>query len=354
MKIYLKIKTKKGKMKIKKKLKDVDVELFGRECEPLRRVSTAVRIVNAVIRTILSAALVFCLSSCSVIPGYSEPEDRYIVSAMGFDMKEDTLAVSVQIVDGEETRVCTGKGESVWQAMAHIEGADAKQLEISHCALILMGDSLGASEIKEVFDYCRKNNDITVGAKVASTRDAFALLSLGADGYELLGAIRDSGDGLGFTGGSRFYEIEEKRSSQSAPVYHLPYFSSDGDIYTVSGLKIYRSDTPLVRLDSSESAYYMMIKGELVGGSVDYEMNGREESLFVRKCKTDYKTEGDKLYITCRLDATGNETEKAAEACTDRAQRLCQELTERYGDIFGLSIEGETVVKCIAEKERGK
>lgn len=291
------------------------------------------------------------LFSCSAIPGYSEPEDRYIVSAMGFDIKDGALAVSVQIVDGEEIMVRTGKGESVWQAMAHIEGADARQLEISHCALILIGDSLGESEIKEVLDYCRKNNDIAVGVKVGATRDTFELLSLGADGYELLGAIRDGGDGLGFTGGSRFYEIEDIRSANGTPVYHLPYFSC-GESYTVSGLKLYKSDVPLVRLDSSESAYYMMIKGELVGGSVDYEINGREDSLFIRKCKTEYKREGERVYVTCRLYATGNDIEKAATSCTERAQGLCRELCERYGDVFGFS--GEIFVKCVTEKERSK
>lgn len=292
------------------------------------------------------------LFSCSSISGYSEPEDRYIVSAMGFDVVDGALAVSVQIMDKDSTRVCRGLGESVWQAMAHIEGADARQLEISHCALILIGDTLGAGEISEVLDYCRKNNDITVGVKVASARDTHALLSLGYDGYELLGAIRDGYDGVGFTGGSRFYEIEEIRSSQSVPVYHLPYFFTVGEGYTVSGLKLFKGDSPILRLDSSESAYYMMIKGELVGGSLDYEMDGREESLFVRRCRTEYRRDGDKAYVSCKIYAVGNEVEKASAACSERAQRLCRELVERYGDIFGLS--GEIVVECEIVKEGGE
>ena len=284
--------------------------------------------------------------------GYSEPEDRYIVSAIGFDVVEGAMAVSVQIACGESSRVCRGVGESVWQAMAHIEGADARQLEISHCALIIVGDSLGAGEIGEVLDYCRKNNDITVGAKVASARDAFALLSLGADGYELLGAIRDGYDGVGFVGGSRFYEIEEIRSAQGACVYHLPYFVVDVESYTVSGLKIFKSDAPIVKLDRSESAYYMMIKGELDGGSIDYELDGRAESLFVRKSKTEYKKDGERLYVTCNIYATGNDPEKASAALTERAQRLCRELSERYGEIFGLS--GDIAIKCVVENEGDK
>ena len=116
----------------------------------------------------------FFLFSCSSISGYSEPEDRYIVSAIGFDYSSGMLEASVQIVgdEGEENLIRSGFGESVRQAMGHIEGADSRQLEISHCALILIGDSIGKDTLAEIFDYCRKNNDITVGVKVAAAHSA--------------------------------------------------------------------------------------------------------------------------------------------------------------------------------------
>lgn len=353
------MKTKQGKLKIKRKLKDEEL-LRGPSRGDICRVSAAFRIAEAILRVMLSVlAILACLIlvSCSAIPGYSEPEDRFIVSALGFDVIDGAMRVSAQIVagEGEPERVCVGKGESVEQAMAHIEGADAKQLETSHCALILIGDSVEKEALAEILDYCRRNDDITIGAKVASAHDAGALLSLeGADGYELLGALRESSDGAGFAGGSRFYEIEEIRASKKeGAVYHLPYFSADGEIYTVAGLKIFKDDGAVVRLDRSESAYYMMIKDEFDGGSADFEYNGRQDSVYVRGCKTDYKTDGEGFYVTCHLDVNSEllgelDRDKVMTACSERAQRLCRELTERYGDIFGFNENDPSgiFVKC--------
>ena len=175
------------KMKIKKKPKACKAEAVCREDGQMRRVSAIVRIADAVIRAILSMIVVLCFASCSSISGYSEPEDRYIVSAIGFDYVGGALEASVQIVgdEGKENLIRSGRGENVRQAMGHIEGADSRQLEISHCALILIGDSVEKKDLSDIFEYCRKNNDITVGVKVASAHNAKELLSL-EDGYELL------------------------------------------------------------------------------------------------------------------------------------------------------------------------
>ena len=288
------------------------------------------------IKLLLICVLSSFLCSCS-LTGYSEPEDRYIVSAIGFDYADGVIETSVQIVDGEEFTVRSGRGESVRQAMGHIEGADSKQLEISRCALIVIGDSVGKDEISDIFEYCRQNGDITVGVKVASAYNARDMLSF-ADGYELLGAIRDNKDGVGFTKGSRFYEIEEIRESADGQVYHLPYFETDGEIYTVSGLKIYKADSGIVRLDRSESVYYMMIKGELSGGVADFG----GESIYIEGCKT--KLSEGRLVCTLSVRDYGDKKEVEG-ALSIAAQSLLSELTERYGDIFEFG-EKKISVEC--------
>lgn len=300
--------------------------------------------------------LCLCLSSCSFVSGYSEPEDRYIVSAMGFDKEGNTLEVSVKIVGKEKDLLRSGKGESVRGAMAHIEGADAKQLEISHCALIIIGDGVDSEALAEIFGYCRENNDITVGVKVAAAHSAKEILSLDADGYELLGAVRDGADGVGFASGSRFYEIEDVRASGGEAVYHLPYFETDGETYTVSGLKIFKKDTGVVRLDRSESAYYMMIKGELFGGSADIEYGGKKDSVYLGKSKTEYRTEGDKLYVSCDININGEllptDKEKTEKAMSREASRLVSELYSRYGDLFGFGEDKEIFVECKLKEDK--
>ena len=298
--------------------------------------------------------LFFCLflTSCASISGYGEPEDRYIVSAIGFDRVGEALEVSVQIVgnEGEKDLIRSGRGENVRQAMGHIEGADAKQLEISHCALIVIGDSIDKNTLSDIFDYCRKNNDITVGVKVAAAYNAKELLSLdGANGYELIGAIRDNADGVGFTKGSRFYEIEEIRASEDESVYHLPYFFAGEDSYSVEGLKIYRADIGIVRLDRSESAYYMMIKGKLQGGVADIEYEGGSDSVYVVSSKIKRREEENNLYLTLEIEVNrelmGEDEDKVIKGMSAAAEKLCRELTDRYGDVFGFG-DKEIFVEC--------
>ena len=295
----------------------------------------------------LAFVLLCCLflSSCSFVSGYGEPEDRYMVSAMGFDKSGDLIEVSVQIIDGEEILLRRGVGDSARQAMAHIEGADERQLEISHCALIVIGDRVSGDSLADIFDFCRKNSDITVGVKMVSAYNAGELLS--TDGYRFLGAVRDDDSGVGFTAKSRFYEIEDIRESGDA--YHLPCFVSDGGTYTVSGLKIYKNDDALVRLDRSESAYYMMLKGELYGGSVDVEIDGKSDSVYLRKCNTRREIKDDTLYIKCNLEVNERllsyDAEVIEEALSGEAQKLYYELYRRYGDIFGFG-KGEIDVEC--------
>ena len=339
----------KGKktIKLKKKLTAREAGRISVREEPrsLYIISAAVRIGEAVVRVLLSVAFlggILLLLSCSSIYGYSEPEDRYIVSALGFDEKEGSFEVSVSVVDGEETRVFRGIGDSVDHAMSHIKGADAKQLELSHLAVIVIGNSIDDESLSEVLAYCQNNDDITIGVRLASAHNAAELLSLdGSDGYTLTGAFRDGKDGSGFAGGSRFYELENDRISDSrGRVCHMPYFSVGEEGYYLDGLKIY-GVFGWVRLDRVESAYYMMLRGEFSAGPLDMEYGGEAHGVLVSSCHTLYRYEDGRIGIVCKLGITSeylseSDASAAMKACSDKAESLCRQLFDRYGDIMGI------------------
>lgn len=337
-------------LKIKKKVDAKEAARLSTNDIPreLWLLSSAIRISEAVIRVIFSGLVILAvlfLVSCSSVYDYSEPEDRYIVSAMGFDSENEVLTVSARIVTEDESQVTvfSGSGESVEYAMSHIKGADAKQLELSHLAVIVVGSGVDADELSEIFDHCRSNADITVGVRIASAHSARELLSLeGADGYTLTGALRDGQYGSGFSGGSRFYEVEEHRLSEpQRKICHLPYFSANGSGYFLDGLKIYDANGAIVRLDRTESAYYMMLRNEFDGGVLDFEYGGEDHSTFVISCKTLCGYEDGRVNITCELDLKNGllpdvNTEEIMKACSDKAESLCRELFSRYGDVMSI------------------
>lgn len=351
MKIYVKLKEKgKKTLKLKKKLTAKEAERLSRNDMPqaLWFLSSALRIGEAVLRVIFSSCLFgICifLISCSTVYGYSEPEDRYTVSALGFDLENRAINVSARIVteDKSEVKVYRGSGESVEYAMSHIKGADTKQLELSHLAVVVIGDGIDADTLSNILNYCNGNNDITVGLRLASAHNASDLLSLKeADGYTLTGALRDGKDGSGFTGGSRFYEVENDRLSEHGrTVCHLPYFSVDGEEYFLDGLKLYIPDGAAVRLDRTESAYYMILRDEFSGGPLDFEYEGEIYSAFVRSSKTHCRYEDGRADIICELELNeellpSGDTEKIMKACSGEAESLCRDLLSRYGDVMEL------------------
>lgn len=364
MKIHATLKT--GKMlKIKGKL--TNKEKISLSSPPTVRelslISAGVRIFDALLRVIFSSALILCaamLVSCASVYGYSEPEEKYTVSALGFDKEGKVFSVTARVAGENEAekepKVFLGAGESVSAAMAHIKGADEKGLELSHLAAVVVGDSIGDGEMSEIFDFCRKNGDVAVGVSFAATYSAGELISSPEwDGFGLTGALRSGKGGSGYAIGCRFYEIENARLDRRES-YRLPYFSEWESGYTLDGLKIYTPRGETVRLDRSESAYYMMVLGLFEGGAVDLEYKGREYSIFVSDCKTSRRTEEDRTVVECRLDLNprrlpAEDTGGLLEGCSARATELFRRLTERYGETLGFETAGDIFIKFSAVDE---
>ena len=349
---------KKKKLKIKSKLTNKEVRALSlpHAERELSLVSAGVRIFDAILRLIFAAAVMVCvlfLFSCASVYGYSEPEEKYTVSALGFDSDGSGFSVTARVSDdkdsGDEARLFFGSGESVSAAMAHIKGADSKGLELSHLAAVVVGDGIGSEEMSEIFEFCRNNRDIAVGVCFAASHSAENLISSPEwDGYELTGALRSGKGGSGYALGCRFYEIENARLDRKES-YRLPYFSEWEEGYTLDGLKIYTAQGETVRLDRSESAYYMMVRGLFEGGAVDIEYKGREYSIFVSECKTGRRATEEKTQVDCKLELDvrrlpEGDAEGALKSCSARATELCRRLAERYGDILGFHVSGELFV----------
>lgn len=304
---------------------------------------------------LMATAVILCFFSCSFIPGYTEPEDQYIISALGFDEDKDGLVVSAQTSsETGETRVYRGRGDSVEYAMAHLEGTDEKRIELGHCAMILIGTSVSADRMREILEYCRRNDDVTVSAGVAAAYDAFELLShKDASGYSLIRAMRQGEDGSGISVKSRFYAIEDALASQgSGGVFALPYFSLSEDRWSIWGLRLFKNCEALTLLDRSESALYTMLSGSFGGGMADVTVDGVGYSALFRSAKRRVKLDGGEITIICDL-LLDSEIRQAFDenaltlAMSREAQELCRQLMERYGDVFGiaeaLGCEGETL-----------
>ena len=289
-----------------------------------------------------------CLSSCSLIPGYTEPEEQAIVSAIGFDVASDSVRVTVGISEegGKQSRTLTGEGESIEEAVSYISASETSTLEVAHLAIIVLGRGIDSSWFGKIMDFCDRNEEISIAAQLVSCSDAEALLSAdGASGYDISGAISSRREGSSVGAEARLYQVKGAILS-SDPVFALPYFVTDGGAFELMGVRIYRGGEALAVLDRNETAYYMMMRSLFDRGILGGDAPGLSGSVGISECKTKYefKRDGDAVLLTVRcsvvLDselASDEYAEEILQAAAKNMEKLYIELSSRHGDVFGFS-----------------
>ena len=294
----------------------------------------------------LSVMLVPLLfSGCARLGGYTEPEEVVTVAALGFDVAEGGVKVSMQTVDHSGEQVKVSEGESVSHALSSIISGGTVRPELSHCALIAVGDGIGQGVLSEIFELCENERELSDAVLFVSCHSAEGLLSLdGAAGYDTVSAMRSFPGGAGLFSENRFYEIRNREKAGGEGAMALPYFHVSEGEYSISGLKLYTDRSERVILDRRESVLYLMMEGIYTSGSVDYLYGGKMRSAEVRSTRTEHRR-GDKNLVICRLtlgDMLTVSEKKALEDSLSRgAEELYEGLFERYGDLFGFSDAGE-------------
>lgn len=248
-------------------------------------------------KMIISAAMIVLsllqFSGCRGIYGYREPEQQYFVSAMGFDRAGDLIEVSLEVIIfsvGEaeskiETRLFSGRGETVREAVSSLSGEVSKKLLFSHCALIVLGETLSPGQCDAVFSFCTPENGINISAAVISTPNANSLLkapsvSTPVTGYDITGVIKQKSRDWGIGLMNRIYQIGDERmrggSCYSVPFFVLARGDNGEDIYSFFGTRIYSGDMPTIILDLSDSALYSLICGTYGSGTFFVRTDGGE------------------------------------------------------------------------------
>ncbi len=289
--------------------------------------------------------LPLALSGCARAGDYTEPEEVVTVSALGFDATENGVRVSMQAVYRGGEQVKASEGESVRYALSSLSGSGSGRLELSHCALIAIGDGVSERVLSEIFELCEREREISDAVLFIACHRAEELLSLeGAAGYDVVSSMRSFPGGAGLFSKNRFYEIRNKEKEGGEGAMALPYFYVSDGGYSIGGLKLYTKRAERVILDRREGVLYLMIEGIYTSGSVDYSYDGEVSSTEIRSSRTEYQR-GDKPLVTCRL-TVGDRLSAAEKKAVERdlsigAKELYHMLRERYGKIFGFSQGGE-------------
>ena len=312
-----------------------------------------------------------CLCSCSQ---YTEPEQVYLVSAMGFDGVEDEIRVTVEIpVIGEsgssqqKTMRFTQTGEDVRRALRRMESGLSRELIFSHCALAALGETLSKEQMQEIFAFAGTGEGIPLAAEAVVCGDAEKLLGVDgfsgiAMGYEIHQILERERQRMGAKMPCGIYELRGM-ATPDAPIA-LPRFEvveeKEGESVRLAGMDVLRPDGAPFRMTLDECVPYAILT-DTFGESME---NGIRWS----RVRTDLALlENDgipQLTLRLNMEATGrgqSDPQAVADLLCQRTEALFQRVREETGeDLFRMasrigeaSLDGAVLTVVCDVKVRG-
>ncbi|MBQ3639603.1 MAG: hypothetical protein II955_03695 [Clostridia bacterium] len=198
----------------------------------------------------LWALPLLCLLFASCGMNTTEPEQLYLVSAIGFDAAEEGVCVVAEVPLTRETEadkmdVCVfqGVGQNIPDALDQMKKGLGKRLFFGHCALAVLGDGMEADRLRAALDFLA-DEEIPLSITVVSAPNARELLARGslsapAAGYEIPDILRLQTREAGLFLQCRYYEIAARGSDFTIPRFE-PNAPERAEADRFCGLRTFR------------------------------------------------------------------------------------------------------------------
>lgn len=226
----------------------------------------------------IACFLLICLctlaTSCAETP--REPEQVYLVSALGFDGGEMGYRISVEVPligekNGIASKVLCGEGATVEEALFQVTEGLSKELIYSHCALLILGNSLSRQQLVEVFAFAGNGEHIPLEARTVCADSAETLLSADgnfttAAGYEIPEIFKRTCESLGVRLRYAIYELRAD-APNGVPI-PIPLFGlAEGEQATafLRGLRILRPNEQPLDLSVGELLPFSLLTNRFRG-----------------------------------------------------------------------------------------
>ena len=302
-------------------------------------------------------AVFLALCGCSgKTSDYEEPENRIYISALGFDRKEKMLSVTAEAISvagntaGDQYSVTRykGEGKSVESAMLRMKNDLAGLVNLSHCALVLMGENLSAEDLAQITEYCFSHKEITQSVQVAICPEAGELLKGQRKdgkplGFLISDRLMENPDGVNSRRDTTLISVMNKR--READVYCLPYFRTESKQCLHRGWRMFEGDRSVYRLSRTEMQLLGICEGDFGGGEILWEDSPEALPLAVSRVRTDAElddTAEGVLNIYVKI-TTDSKVHPSAEASVSReATRLINKILKKGLDPLQL----ESLIKA--------
>ena len=257
---------------------------------------------------LLAVVQLFLLSGCR---NYVEIDEQINVSGMAFDVGREgkRLHLSVEIVTvgkGEksqfESHVMEAEGDTVFEAVRQLMDVSSKKLYFGHCKLIVIGESLARSGIRELLDLPLRNHELRttmniVIARGCSGRDILVTKGLTTTivSYRICDLLKTCEKFDGYAGKDKEYQVYDTLETQGLEIAvpALERTQIDGeDVARLCGEGAFSGDRLVGWLTEKQAAQLSMLRGEYKTGLMTFESADSpfyHTSFEIYKAKTDTK-----------------------------------------------------------------
>ena len=264
--------------------------------------------------------LMLLLCGCSVNADYIEPEDRVIVSAIGFQNRDNDILLTLETIDvsttsnedSYSTLLITGNGKSAYEAFADAESKAYGEVLFSQCPVILLGTDINPEQLNSILDYCVDSENISLAVKILASDNPFSVLSENTSkkalGHQIMNMIEYGNEVSGITKYDTFVTITNVRKNDRY-AYRIPLLTSSEGL-NISGAAVYLNDSLNFIADITEAQLMQMVCSKLKNSTIIYQ----NSVLNVKCTQADFKTENERVQILVRITVEkSKETKNLAE-----------------------------------------
>ncbi len=196
---------------------------------------------------LLCIILLITLCGCKYGADYVDPEDRYIVTALGFEEDNKGILVTIETINTIEDsenpqKIFSGQGKTVALAVENSVNSIPANVVLSQCPIILIGDSIKGDSIKQIFDFCLSSYEISLSVQMVNCDNISKILSTDTGklsvGHKILKSMNYNENSKQITEIGRLANVINNSKNRS---FRIPHIMVKDENFIIDGMSVYRS-----------------------------------------------------------------------------------------------------------------
>ena len=275
-------------------------------------------------RLLFAAIFVFLCGFSAACQGYREIDGEYLISAIGFEEKDENFTVCAEVLEmgadkgNTVSRLFKGEGKTPYAAVENIMTALPKRAVFDHCGTAIIGSKTGKKAFKTIVSYLYDAKNLNLAICLYCAEDTQEILSAASQGisvgYDIMLIKNNIEKATGIPFKNKYYEVVGL--SMSKGVFVLPEVSLIKGHAKIGAQKVYAGFSPVFSLYESDIPFFNLLAfgsrgGEIAAGGKRCRFNGikagvsRGNGAAELKISVEYRSE--KHRATAEIKA---ETEK--------------------------------------------